>query len=365
MSLSTNREKDTLSDKSDTTSTGSKTLALILAALSVIGFVAVIVTTILATRELGDAYRTITQTEYEANDVLMLAYNDHLYAELGHGMSVDPVDTDPAATVAAFLESSLRGIQLRILGIGLFYALLVSVPAALLVNRACYNKVWITANFLGLLPVLVYGVFVIVAAISFRACGMPVYSPGRLPFFALFAGTLALKNAGNLLGFLLYHTRFKGLVTILAVPAVIALFAIGFVCEYGILSEPTVSSFDYVAEIDSRVLDENSDVDAYYDEERNVLVVGDDEYEPEMQPNPDHLTGAGLVGAIAFELLSPTSGIGLELIRQEVGFGWLVIVLYYFRNVIVVEVLRYWRDRIRDEFEGWKDSPADTAKHMA
>ena len=352
-----------MNDKSKSSSKG-KAFAIVLAAIGTIGFVAVIVLTVLGIRETGLAYHAISDATHEANDVLQLGYNDHLYADLGYGMSVDPADADPAATVAAFLESSLRGIQLRILGVSLFYALLVSVPMALLVNRACYNKVWITANFLGLLPVLVYGVFVIVAAISFRACGMPVYSPERLPFFALFAGTLALKNAGNLLGFLLYHTRFKGLVTILAVPAVIALFAIGFVCEYGILSEPTVSSFDYVAEIDSRVLDENSDVDAYYDEERNVLVVGDDEYEPEVQPNPDHLTGAGLVGAIAFELLSPTSGIGLELIRQEVGFGWLVIVLYYFRNVIVLEVLQYWRHRIRDEFEGWKDSPADTAKHM-
>ncbi len=62
--------------------------------------------------------------------------------------------------------------------------------------------------------------------------------------------------------------------------------------EGRLYSSPTTDSFDYIAqEIKPHIYDKDFDGDVYYDEEKNVLILNGEEYEPRQVDNPDYLTG--------------------------------------------------------------------------
>lgn len=70
---------------------------------------------------------------------------------------------------------------------------------------------------------------------------------------------------------------------------------------------------------------------AYYDEEKNVLVVNGTEYPPRPAENPERLQGIRRAGATLFETLNPYAGNGLFMVSEIEGgltIGVIVLLLY-------------------------------------
>ena len=112
-------------------------------------------------------------------------------------------------------------------------------------------------------------------------------------------------------GLLLRKIPFKNVVSVFAIPVIIALFLLGTVLSGQLYTDPEIESFDYVAE-------QTGDAygNAYYDDDKNVIIVDGREYKPELVENPDHLKGIARIAAFVFEVLNPYSGNSLEMIRQ-------------------------------------------------
>ena len=94
------------------------------------------------------------------------------------------------------------------------------------------------------------------------------------------------------------------------IPVILLLYLFSAQFEARLLMDPNADSFDYLYE----TLRESDE--PVYDPERNVMVVNGKEYPPESVPNPEYLTGASRIGAVAFEVIDPWSGSPLELARE-------------------------------------------------
>ena len=108
------------------------------------------------------------------------------------------------------------------------------------------------------------------------------------------------------------------------------------VSEYGLIAPAEVPAFDYVYEQHSEILDEDYSGNAYYDEQKNVLIIDGEEYPPEMADNPDRLSGLKRALALVFELLFPWSGTGLYMVSQaaEIQIPVLMIAAYILKAML-------------------------------
>lgn len=322
-----------------------KALGYVLFTLAVAAFVMMAALTASAIRELGTSYREASEMDPTGGSVVQLGYFDHLYADVGQGMEFAPNDTNFHQTLAEFLEDTLRFIQLRVLAAGLIYAVVVSVPMALLFASLHPGEPDTSARLTALAGLLAYVLFVVVAVVSAIVFDVPLYLPRSVALIALLAGFFGIELGNMVVGLIVGTVRHKGLVTVIAIPVALALVLFGIVTAFFVFSEPYVDSFDYVAEADSQALEEG-----YYDSERNVLVVGDTEYAPEQLPNPEHATGAARIGAIAYEVLNPYSGSVIELVREDLDIDHLIIVAYLVRSFVLTFVLSsVVLDRIEDK----------------
>ena len=306
-----------------------------LMALAIVAFVAIVAITVLAIRKLGAGYHAALEMQPAGGSSVELGYDDHLYAVIGQGMEFASDDPAPQQTLAAFLESTLRAIELRIMTAGLLYAVVVSVPMALFFSRVQPDDPTSSARLTALAGLLAFVLFVAAAVAACKAFDVPFYLPRGIEILAIAAGALGVVVGSMVMGLIVDKIRFKAVVAIIAIPVAIALFLAGIVTEIFAFSEPYINSFEYVAQIDSRILDENFD-GAYYDSEKNVLVVDGTEYAPEQLPNPDHATGGALAGCIAFELLSPYSGCAHGFARDSISHSRLITIAYLLRNGLVL-----------------------------
>ena len=301
-------------------------------AAAICAFAAVMLFSFKAFRNLSDGYRAMKHADLSADYSGEISYDDHLYASVGYGVVLDSTVENKEASMRSFLDSSLRLIDRRIFSAGLVYTMLIT---ALLVFPICEKHrddrggmtvgIWVSAILIYLL--YLGGIFGL-----HKYFGIPFHIPGIRALVFLFVGFISVLGGNFVLAILISRPRrawLKIAFGILAVPAVYALFLFSFLFEAGLYSEPYIESFDYVAEIDDRVLDENFE-GAYYDGEKNVLVVDGTEYEPQTVENPEHFTGKKRTGAIVYEMLDPYSGNSLDMVQQalDTRFGPVISLLY-------------------------------------
>ena len=150
----------------------------------------------------------------------------------------------------------------------------------------------------------------------------------------IIVGLLSLIGGFSALVLLLRKIRFRKIASLVVIPFLVLLFMSGFLFEAGLFTPAKIDSFDYVADIDPRILDENFEGEFYYDEERNVIVFDGKEHEPKEVDNPDHFSGLSRVGAFLFEALNPYAGNALPVVQEEFesDIGIPVLLLYALKS---------------------------------
>ena len=300
-----------------------KAFRVILTVAAVCALAAVLYLTYGALKDLGEGYRAMKNADLSGDFSGEISYDDHLYATAGYGVILDDTVADKVASMNAFLDDSLRAIDRRVFSAGLIYTMLIM---ALLVYPICVRKRNSRGDITVSLWIWTFLIYIFYLAAVFglhKYFGLPFHIPGARTLVLLAVSFISVLGGNFALAFLISVVRpvwLKIIFGIAAVPAVFGLFLYGFMFEAGLYSEPYVESFDYVAEIDERLLDENFE-GAYYDGEKNVLVVDGTEYPPETVENSEHFTGSKRTAAIIYEMLDPYSGNCLDLLRQETGIS--------------------------------------------
>lgn len=338
-----------------------KAIGKLLFAAAVVMLAGVLILAALSVKTLSGEYLTLKNADISQPITGSVSYNDRLYAQLGFGVETDPADGDAEAFLSEFLDESLQKIDLRILSSGILYTMTIVTVAALFLYEKFGRDAKRHTRAVLLAVFAVYAVYVASVAVLHRLFGVPFSLPSGAYLLAAAVSLGCVAGGSCVLAFVLRVLRFKKTAAVLAVPAVFLMFLFGTVFEAKLYVAPTVDSFEYVASIDERVTDTASDVEAYYDEGKNVLIVAGTEYPPRQVENPDYAKGGERVGAYLFELVSPYAGNGLFMIQEteEMTVPLFFTALYALKALALIEFFAPYKTKKS------RRSPASSAEAAA
>lgn len=280
--------------------------------------------TVSAVKTAGQCYEGLKNTDLSRGTDSLLYYDDHLYGQLGFGITLMPNEPGGGERLASFLASSVREIDMWIISCGLLYSTVVSTVLQYFVYSRYHSDK--KRHFIGVLtasaaPAAVYAAVVL---ISQKVFGLPaVFSDGR-ELLLIAAGLLSIMAGNCALGAVLSASRRKKLTAVLAVPAVMLLFIVSMNMECHLYTSPTEDSFDYFYEEHSGELPDDGESGFYYDKDKNVICLYGEEYPPETVVNPEYYTGWKRACAFLFELVDAYSGNGLmfteKIIKDSSAF---------------------------------------------
>ena len=246
-----------------------------------------------------------------------LYYDDGLYVVVLYGEEILPDDPQPQKRLAAFEKSSFQKIDSRIWSGGVIYTMLASCVLAYYVYTISNNYARKYAKSTSIAVLTVYIIYIAGLGIFHAVFHVPFYLPDAGTFFTIVLGLLSVIGGNCALGLLLRKVRFKKIIAVAVIPVIFLMFLFSMAFEFGLNEPAQYESFDYVADIDPRFLDEEYYDMGYYDDEKGVLLFDGKEYPPEMVDNPDHLRGLARIGALLYELAFPYSGSSLSAVLQE------------------------------------------------
>ena len=296
-----------------------KVLGTILTILGIAALAAVLGLSFFAVKDLGGLTETLKASNFSQAFSRSVYYNDHLYAQLGFAIEYEPSAGDTPERAAAFLEESLRAIDRRIFSAGIVYVLFISAIFSFPLWRRNRDSAPAHAGAVCLITLFLYAAFMAAIYGMHSYFRIPFYFPDAHGLLMIMAGVLSVAGGSAACALFLRKVPFKRVAAFLVFAVLIAGFLFGFLFEAGLYSTPFVDSFDYVSEIDPRILDENFEGDAHYDEGKNVLIVEGKEYPPEKIENADYMRGPARYGAMAFEVLYPYAGSTLPMAEEATG----------------------------------------------
>ena len=288
-----------------------------------------------AVRRLAEDLNRNHTTDPEQGFDAVLTYDDSLYAVVLYGQEILPGDPDHEDHLETFERSSLEKIGSRIFSAGAVYTLFVICVLTYYIYTASNNNTVLYAKSTSFFTVIIYIVYIFFVWIFHNAMRIPFYLPSWNDLFMVITGVLPIIGGTCAAGMLLRKIRFKKTAAVIIIPVILVLFLFSFALEFGLFEEEKIRSFDYVADLDSRILEDEYADQAYYDDEKDVLIFDGKEYPPEMLDNPDHLSGAARAGALLYELAFPYAGSSMPLVGQETGaeipfFIYLIYILKSF-----------------------------------
>ena len=284
-------------------------------AAGIVMLLALLAVTVYAVNETADQYHRLFEPGIIVPQTVSISYSDHIFTEIGFGITIDLEDTAAPERFRIFLSDSLTQIDQRILTSVIIYTMVIcAVFAYPIYLRHRYDlKKHILAVFL-----TTAGVFLLFNAaviIAFTVRDVPFYFPDVFRSILIGTGIVSVIAGLCAVAMLLRTVRLKKLTALAAVPLTVLLFMVGAVFQGGLYSPEKQDSFSYVYEIETRLTDPDF-TDAYYDEEKNVLVVGGTEYPPRQVDNDEYYRGAARIGAYAYDVLDPFSGCTLPMVQE-------------------------------------------------
>lgn len=296
---------------------------------------AVMICTFLAVKNLNEGYTAIKNHDITEDGSYSIVYDDHIYASLGFGIEIDHRESGNAELIEGFLSSCLQKTDKRIVSCFILYTMMIVTVLAYPIYRKYGQSKTKHVISTALSVLLLFALFCIAAATMFSAQRIPIYSPTGHEMTLIISSLLGVIGGSCLLALLLRTAKPKIIISLAAIPAVLALFLFGTTIEARLYCPPTVDSFEYLQKTDAQVFDEDYDGEAYYDEEKNVMVIDGKEHEPKQVDNPEYLQGAASAGAYAYELLDPYLGNSLYLVNEiyagegtEIKISTFIMILY-------------------------------------
>lgn len=104
----------------------NRTFAILMTCAGIAVFLAVLFLSFSAGRHMAASYEELRQMDLNEDFSMEIYYDDHLYAQIGHGIIMDETVGDRQAFLADFLKESLYSIDSRILSAGIIYMMIVS-----------------------------------------------------------------------------------------------------------------------------------------------------------------------------------------------------------------------------------------------
>ena len=288
---------------------------IVLVAAAIAAFLFVSFRSFTGIRRLSEDYHFLIDNDISEDMNGQIFYSDGIYSEIGYGIEIIADDPEMAETLKDYLHSSLRLIDRRIMSCGLLYTMLISAMIAYCLYRWHSDDVLKHVLSIVLSVPGIYAVYLAFVWIVHLFFHTPFYPTVSLTLIAAILSVIAGNCA---LGILFRFFRFRKILSIIAIPLILASFIFGFVFEHGLYCRQYQDSFSYLVDIDPRVLDEDFD-GIYYDEEKNVMVLEGVEYPPEQEEDPDYLKGLPRAGACLYEILNPYSGNGLFFYEEAEG----------------------------------------------
>ena len=307
--------------------------SLLMIALAVVVFGYVLYRTYTAIRTLGAAYQQIANADLNNGLKAVLNYDDGINASLGFGAEILSTDANKEVLRQGFLSENLLKIDRFILSSGLVYLMMVHALLAFPLYLRFSDSRKGHALSVILSAFVLFGIYAGVVYVG--------HSISRMPFdlssvFSSLLGVCCIAAGGCALGLLLAALPNQVIPAIVAVPLIYALFLFGSVIEAKLYCPETVDSFDYVYQLHPEILQEGYSGQAYYDEEKNVMVIDGEAFAPQLAENPEHLRGIGRIGGIAYEVIDPYSGTSLSLMESstEMSVPVLSRILYLLKAVL-------------------------------
>lgn len=307
----------------------------------------ILIITISSLRTTGQCYTSLKNADLSQETESLLYYDDHMFAQIGFGISIIPSETGNEARLSSFLSSSVQEIYIRIISCGLLYSMMVSVALQYFIYSRYHSE--IKKYFHGILiaSVAPFAVFAAAVLISQSIFGLPAIFPeGRIWF--LTAVCLLSIPAGNfVLSAVLSAVRHRKIAAVIALPVVLFLFIVSMNLECNLYTSPTVDSFKYFNETHAYALEDDYDGEFYYDKEKNVVILDGEEFPPEAFDNPNYYTGWKRLCASLFELVDAYSGNGLLLTESIVDYPipvW-TIMLYIIKAALWIALSSHFMKR--------------------
>ncbi len=282
-----------------------------------IAMIVVLLMTFVAIQRFGTQYAAIRDNDLSQDAAMTMIYDDHLYAQIAYGIEIVSGYKNMAIERDDFLDNSLRGVDRRIISCGTLYTMMIVTVLSYFLYRTYKNDARKHVLSVVLVIIEVFAVYVLVAWLAYLLSGMPFHFEGSLLRFGI--SLLSIIGGSCALAVLYRFFPFRKILAFAAIPLVFVLFIFGFILEHGLYCDPVIDSFDYVADLDPRILEEDFAGQVYYDEEKNVMVVEDKEYEAQQLPNDEYYSGLPRIGAYVYELLDPYAGNSLYFLEDADG----------------------------------------------
>lgn len=273
----------------------------------------ILAVTVSSLKATGQRYSNLESTDLSRETESMLYYDDRMFAQIGFGISIIPDEPGNEARLSSFLSSSVHAIDMRIIGCGLLYSMMVSVVLQYFIYSRYHDG--IKKYFRGILiaSAAPFAAFAAAVLISKGAFGLPFIFPEGREWFLIIAGLLSSAAGSCVLGAVLSVLRRRKTAAVLSVPVVLFLFIAGMNLECRLYTSPTVDSFEYFNETHAYALADDYEGECYYDAEKNAVILDGAEYPPQTVDNPLYFTGWKRICAFLFELADAYSGNGLPL----------------------------------------------------
>ena len=201
------------------------------------------------------------------------------------------------------------------------------------------------------LPVLFYLLFFAGGSLLFRMKQVPVSVPAGISLLTLCVSLLAVIGGSCAAAWLLRRVRYRAVISLILIPAAVALYMFGTVFEAGLYTSRYIDSFDYIMQGE----DYDPEGTYIYDPDKNAVIHDGQEYPPQQVPNPDYSTGISRIAGAVFEVLDPYAGCGLELIRPELGKDvpvW-ILLLYVCKSIAICAAGALWNNKKINQEEGY------------
>ena len=245
-----------------------------------------------------------------ANTKLVLRYAG-LFSNIGYGMEGAAIESVALSEYQSFMHTKPAIINEAVFRDNAFYMMITLCAGSVFLKHLSKKKMILVNT---------------AAYLLYTACIMLLYAILKLPL--TFTGVKSFVLIGiSLLSMLAFLSFTEMLLTVgkkKLIMTVVSLFLLavfyfcGLMSNFNLLSPKTIPSFDYLYETDERFSDEAYSGKIYYDPEKQVMVVDEEEFAPEIVNNPDHATGIQSVLYYLMEIINPSTGVYLGAVVHSI-----------------------------------------------
>ena len=289
-----------------------------------------------ATKKLALTYNQFKDLPLTEDTDVSLGYNDGMYACVLYGENIIANQPNTKDHLDTFLNNTLKKLDERIFAAGPVYTFMVSFHLVYYLYTICNDNASYYVLYALFFTIMIFVFYIVTCVVLHTINGLSFHIPDTQGLLIIFTSLLAVIAGNCAAGLLIRKVKWKKSLSVILIPMAFIMFLFSAQLEIRFLAPSSIQSFDYVVELKPDILDDDYEGEAYYDEQKNALIVNGKEYPPEMVENPDSISGIYKATAILYEAADPYSGIFLYISQLEMGqkISLLIVAAYIIKSLI-------------------------------